>query len=1059
MRREEFWGRIVSKTGKKAVAAAVAASMALSGVTYAMTGNAKVAEEKKTATIQAFVSGDVDGNGTVELKDAQLCLKAALDLTTLTELQEYAADVDSNNKVELKDAQMILRQALDLQNLPEKPAPSDEPQPSTGSAVTESPAPSEAPKESKIPPSPPVTVVPKSAEPKPTLPAVEAKAENVVAGQDVKVRALNGAQKMIVTGASAETIVFGPIPTPATGQTVNDIEILGVEMENPFAGRTDLQQEVTDAVRTTRINGRQTVWELTGAALVDDTEGGGFDFKTSDVRVRNADSVYLSDPQNIDYTRPEWAHGVSFSFWMKSDTKGNNAPALVFNDGSTILSLRMNGTVRFVDSLSTGRKANIFYGENAAINGTYGDWNYYTITIKNDWIQTYVNGQEVVYDSVELSRDEMPNFNDGFLSRYTPVTYLTEAQINDYKVNNPRLYYYYITRCQAAKPAWNLGLEDDPDTEGDERFFDGYSVFTNGRFGGGHTGSTLLLDFITDSKCKMWIGGTRTSVESENTARKVSLNTNIAEVKAYEVELTPEQVAANYAFTTVTPTAITWDPNKAEEPGSSEDPGSDDDFTVVAQSQWAKYNEETGIVSFNEVSDRDANKARGGSVGLQIQNPFVNKKELVQTLEEALEGQEIFPYRKENGGTLEGEEHMLACDDYAAIVKYGNFYDVYYGPTNLRGDRMNPATCIGTAGEGGIILDSSITGVKSIEWLEQNYGNQKTTFQRPKWTKGASISFWAKPVEVDDSPLITFSNNNTAGYGTILSVSVRGDVFFFSLDKREDNKYDWQSSSISNNGKPLNTFAAFGDPEYVKAGEWNYYTITIANDWITVYVNGKEMVYTQVNLNRGQMKKFNHGYLTRYNTIGIWTKDMVEAYERETGDKDLSGHTLDGTQREYLIKSHHIWDLNAPDSTDKNGTVHTAIDDKNATNTGQDATSIRFNGVYADPLKKGAGTIDTYDLMQRLTHSDTELYLGGIYSQINLAGEFYISDLQMSKDTDRTKVHYAEVAEGQSTGHKYWYSNHTLDAGTEITSFSSEMKEMTAEEVKTAYESAVKPTE
>lgn len=35
---------------------------------------------------------------------------------------------------------------------------------------------------------------------------------------------------------------------------------------------------------------------------------------------------------------------------------------------------------------------------------------------------------------------------------------------------------------------------------------------------------------------------------------------------------------------------------------------------------------------------------------------------------------------------------------------------------------------------------------------------------------------------------------------------------------------------------------------YVHANEWNYYTITFANDWIQVYVNGEEMVYKLVNL-------------------------------------------------------------------------------------------------------------------------------------------------------------------------------------------------------------------
>lgn len=59
--------------------------------------------------------GDVDGNGTVELKDAQMALKMALKLMNNSTFEQVkAADVDGNGTVELKDAQMILKVALKL---------------------------------------------------------------------------------------------------------------------------------------------------------------------------------------------------------------------------------------------------------------------------------------------------------------------------------------------------------------------------------------------------------------------------------------------------------------------------------------------------------------------------------------------------------------------------------------------------------------------------------------------------------------------------------------------------------------------------------------------------------------------------------------------------------------------------------------------------------------------------------------------------------------------------------------------------------------------------------
>lgn len=62
------------------------------------------------------VRGDVDGNGTVELKDAQIALKIALKIVkNPTPEQIKAADVDNNGSVELKDAQKILKVALKIE--------------------------------------------------------------------------------------------------------------------------------------------------------------------------------------------------------------------------------------------------------------------------------------------------------------------------------------------------------------------------------------------------------------------------------------------------------------------------------------------------------------------------------------------------------------------------------------------------------------------------------------------------------------------------------------------------------------------------------------------------------------------------------------------------------------------------------------------------------------------------------------------------------------------------------------------------------------------------------
>lgn len=74
----------------------------------------QVSDAKPSTTDPVALKGDVDGDGEIKLKDAQLALKIALNLMEPTDKQRAAADVDGNSKVELKDAQKILRVALNL---------------------------------------------------------------------------------------------------------------------------------------------------------------------------------------------------------------------------------------------------------------------------------------------------------------------------------------------------------------------------------------------------------------------------------------------------------------------------------------------------------------------------------------------------------------------------------------------------------------------------------------------------------------------------------------------------------------------------------------------------------------------------------------------------------------------------------------------------------------------------------------------------------------------------------------------------------------------------------
>ncbi len=60
--------------------------------------------------------GDVNMDNAVDLRDAQLALKSALNLQALSAQQIEAADVNGDKKVTLQDAQLILKVALNLMN-------------------------------------------------------------------------------------------------------------------------------------------------------------------------------------------------------------------------------------------------------------------------------------------------------------------------------------------------------------------------------------------------------------------------------------------------------------------------------------------------------------------------------------------------------------------------------------------------------------------------------------------------------------------------------------------------------------------------------------------------------------------------------------------------------------------------------------------------------------------------------------------------------------------------------------------------------------------------------
>ncbi|MBR6779588.1 MAG: dockerin type I repeat-containing protein, partial [Clostridia bacterium] len=64
-----------------------------------------------------YILGDIDANGKVEVADARLALRFAVNLEMLDVLQQKAGDADRSGAIEVADARLILRAAVGLETL------------------------------------------------------------------------------------------------------------------------------------------------------------------------------------------------------------------------------------------------------------------------------------------------------------------------------------------------------------------------------------------------------------------------------------------------------------------------------------------------------------------------------------------------------------------------------------------------------------------------------------------------------------------------------------------------------------------------------------------------------------------------------------------------------------------------------------------------------------------------------------------------------------------------------------------------------------------------------
>ncbi len=950
MRKKENEKNSFLVKSKRILATTLAMAMVASSYTWA--GLNGIFANKITADTNTYKLGDVNNDGNIDLQDATITLKAALNIQQLTEAETKAADLTGDGKVELDDAVLSLKVALAIEELPEP----------TGDTFT-------------VPPKGSNTPMPE-ATPKTTFAYVSPNALSVVSGEPLVV-----ADDSDEYNSSFISNYKDNEGMYAFYNNNNDEEANGMKVENPLAGRRDFVEELDDVISKEAEPGKVNVWTLKGAEISPLPPLSEYPSDADDRVTQNY------KPEEVTYTIPEWNTGLTVSFWAKvSQDNKNSDPILTFTDDDFILSIRANGSVRFFDS-KDGENQYDMGSSRIDPLGTGGEWTYYTVTIANDWIQVYVNGQENVFDSVKFLRSATKTFNGGFLTRMNPIGLATEEMVNENERNH-----YYLTKIDSTstllnqRAAWYLN-KDTGEYEGHDEF----SIFHNARFRGGNGNGTFLMKYLTQSSTKMFIGGIETSLDNGAGTYKFKSGAVFAGLEYVMKELNSEQVASNYELV-----ALKNKPADVEYPGDNPNAPDPDDTpepvepvsgaTVVTLRKNglginADYDETNNIFTFKKAQADVDDKV----VGVRMDNPFAatnadNKSYLKETLEESLEGQSIFPYKYPEDypdATLAGKYIAKSmnsddwaghggCDRLSVEPRHGNFYDKYYGDIYKYGSEFDNPTADLNAGT-----------IKPFEEVS-NSALQVTEYQRPKWNKGATISFWAKPTVVDDSPVITFYAPNKM----LLTVDTMGSVNYMSLyapgDITRPNCGDWEDGKVfKTNGHPRNTFATYGDASYVHENEWNHYTVTFANDWVQVYVNGEEMVYKFVNLNRNETKYFNDGYLTRFNTIGIWTTDMLAKYG------DPSGKTAEGKDRNYLSKSGFLWDVSA------------GLDMNVGINTGKDGASIRANNVYEDPMTGHEGSELLMDLMSTKT---AQLYLGGIDGALKAENQFFYSLLAISNE-------------------------------------------------------------
>lgn len=725
--------------------------------------------------------------------------------------------------------------------------------------------------------------------------------------------ALNGSviEEVVIdvqTGAKSKVLTFGQ---------VDAAEGVGVQIDNPFKGHTEMNETLAEALKNS------------GIPLAEDLKACMYE-RTPDVTNPETGEVtpgywqfgayHWEDKDKItSVPTTVYKKGATISAWVKlpSGTR-EDMPIISFRrmptiaDGTGGLYITANGSVGYLGDYQKLYRDNLAYvvsedNTTPTALDRAGQWVYVTTVIKNNEFEVYFDGKKVdlTYKGLHLlEKKYCKKTNYGYRAAG-----MSPLELED-MWNNTRDLFKGLSDAE-VEAIVKAGVYDDFDRIAENSLNnEAYSI----------------MEWLAKDDVELYIGGCPISRETilvhgsddkNNSAEMLAAGTQMDDITFTAAALTEEEAAAAYqaavphridaviitpppATPTPTPrpkpTLKPADPSAGpvtEEPYISETVTFEDADQAQIISQNAEVNssvlEETVInsatgekgkvLTFGTVDEKNA-------AGVQIVNPFKGHTEMNETLAEAL---------KNTGSPLAGD--IGAC-------MYERTPDV----TNSETGKVTPG----------------YWQFGAFHWGDKD---KITSVPATVYRKGATISAWVKVPEgtMTNTPILSFMRKPARGDGAGgLYITADGSVGYLGNYKKEYR--DNLAYVVSKENKTPTVLD--------KAGQWVYVTTVIRNNEIEMYVDGEKLDLTFNGLDlleKKYCKKLNYGY----RAAGMSPLDLEDMWNNT---RDLFMGVSD-EEVEAIIKA----------------------------------------GVYDDFDRIAANSLnnDAFSIMEWLAKDDVELYVGG----------------------------------------------------------------------------------